>query len=100
MLIHDLDSLVLEQDDGGAEIEELGRSVLSEGAWTVVAYLVRSRTEGGPWQGPFLWLHRYQSVRQGWKLVSRFRTTERGQLEKLADALKSWPDVRSISREP
>jgi len=90
MFIQDLNDLVLEQDDGEGSLEELGRSVLSEGPWTVVAYLVRTRGDDGPWQGPFLWLHRYQKTGQGWKLVSRFRTTESGQLEKLAEALQSW----------
>jgi hypothetical protein len=90
MFIHDLDDLVLEQDDGEGLLEELGRSVLSEGPWTVIAYLVRARNGDGPWQGPFLWLHRYQKTGQGWKLVSRFRTTEPDQLEKLAEALQSW----------
>jgi hypothetical protein len=90
MFIHDLDDLVLEQDGDGEALEELGRAVLSEGPWTVVAYLVQTRIEDGPWRGPFLWLHRYQKVSQGWKLVSRFKTTEPSQLEKLAEALAKW----------
>jgi hypothetical protein len=90
MIIHDLDDLILEHDDGEAAVEELGRSVLSEGPWTVVAYLLRERGEDGAWRGPFLWLHRYQKVSQGWKLVSRFKTTEPSQVEKLAAALQNW----------
>ena len=90
MIIHDLDDLVLEQDDGEVALEELGRAVLSEGQWAAVAYLVRTRTGEGPWVGPFLWLHRYQKVGQGWKLASRFRTTEAGQVYKLAAALGDW----------
>jgi hypothetical protein len=31
-------------------------------------------------------------VAQGWKLVSRFRTTETGQLKTLAEALDGWSD--------
>jgi hypothetical protein len=96
MIIHDLDDLVLEQDDGGAAIEELGRSILSEGPWTVVAYLVRARSEDGPWSGPNLWLHRYQKVAQGWKLVSRFKTTEPSQLGKLTEALAKWNQEFSL----
>ena len=90
MIIHDLDDLVLEQEDGEATVELLGRSVLSEGPWTVVAYLVRTRAGDGPWSGPLLWLHRYQKVSDGWKLVSRFKTTEPSQTEKLAKALHEW----------
>jgi len=91
MIIYDLDDLVLESSDGGAELEELGRTVLSESpSWTVVAYLVRERAPDGPWHGPLLWLHRYQKVKQGWKLVSHFRTTEPEQLGKLAGALQKW----------
>ena len=90
MIIHDLDDLILEQGDGEETVEELGRSVLSEGPWTVVAYLVRTRVGGGQWQGPLLWLHRYQKVSDGWKLVSRFKTTEPSQTEKLAKALNVW----------
>jgi hypothetical protein len=90
MIIHDLDDLVLDRDDD-AGIEELGRATLSEGPWTTVAYLVRTRSgSDAPWNGPCLWLHRYQKVRGGWKLSSRFQMTEAGQMTKLLEALKNW----------
>lgn len=90
MLIPDLDDLILDHDDDSG-IEEVGRKILSRGAWTTVAFLVKTRK--GPeadWEGPFLWLHRYQKVAQGWKLVSRFHTTENEQLDRLLEALKGW----------
>lgn len=90
MFIPDLDDLVLASEEEEL-LEELGRRTLSRGPWTTVAYLVRSRKDAGsPWEGPFLWLHRYQKVAQGWKLVSRFRTTEAAQLEALLAALGDW----------
>jgi hypothetical protein len=90
MIVPDLDDLVLESDEE-AGLQELGRRFLARGPWTTVAFLVKTRTDpDGDWEGPFLWLHRYQKVAQGWKLVSRFRTTEVAQLEKLADSLESW----------
>ncbi len=90
MHIPDLDDLVLDSDGDGL-IEEIGRWTLSDGPWATVAYLVRTRTsEGETWEGPLLWLHRYQRVREGWKLVSRFRTTESSQVEALAKALHAW----------
>ena len=90
MIIPDIDDLVLEHDEETA-LEEVGRKVLARGPWTSVAFLVRTRS--GPeaeWEGPFLWLHRYQKVAQGWKLVSRFHTTEPEQLERLLEALQTW----------
>ena len=90
MIIPDIDDLVLEYDEETG-IEEVGRRVLSRGPWTTMAFLVKTRN--GPdasWEGPFLWLHRYQKVAQGWKLVSRFHTTETEQLDNLLDALKRW----------
>ena len=89
MIIPDLDDLILEHDDESG-IEEVGRRVLSRGPWTTVAFLVKTRSGEDPWEGPFLWLHRYQKVPQGWKLVSRFHTTEAGQLENLVRALGQW----------
>jgi hypothetical protein len=90
MIIPDIDDLILEHDDDTG-IEELGRRVLARGPWTSVAFLVRTRSgPEAPWEGPFLWLHRYQKVAQGWKLVSRFHTTETGQLEHLVRALEQW----------
>ena len=90
MIIHDLDDLILDHDDETG-IEELGRRFLSRGPWTTMAFLVKTReTAEGPWEGPFLWLHRYQKVAQGWKLVSRFQTTDRDQLAQLVDALGNW----------
>ena len=93
MILSDIDDLVLEHDDESG-IEELGRRVLARGPWTSVAFLVRTRTTSdGPWEGPFLWLHRYQKVAQGWKLVSRFRTTEPEQTRALFSALDGWRDL-------
>lgn len=90
MHIPDLDDLVLEHDDETG-LEELGRRRLSSGPWSTMAFLVRTRSgPEAPWEGPFLWLHRYQKVAQGWKLVSRFHTTEPDQLEALLGALNDW----------
>lgn len=90
MNIPDLDDLRLASDDD-EYLEELGRRTLSEGPWTTMAFLVRTRKDlEAPWEGPFLWLHRYQRVAQGWKLVSRFHTTETAQLDRLLDALSDW----------
>jgi len=95
MIIPDLDDLILDSDDD-AGIEELGRRVLASGPWTAVAFLVRTRARAdGPWEGPFLWLHRYQKVSQGWKLVSRFHTTEPAQLAGLMAALDGWRELIS-----
>jgi hypothetical protein len=90
MNIPDLDDLILDHDDETG-LEELGRRFLSRGPWTTVAFLVRTRNSAdAPWEGPFLWLHRYQQVAQGWKLVSRFQTTNDEQLENLVAALREW----------
>ena len=90
MIVHDLDDLVLDSDEETG-IQELGRCFLARGPWTTVAFLVKTKTDPeGEWDGPFLWLHRYQKVAQGWKLVSRFRTTETTQLERLASAFRDW----------
>ncbi|HJV22276.1 MAG TPA: hypothetical protein VJ570_06255 [Holophagaceae bacterium] len=97
-MIHDLDDLQLASEDD-EYLEELGRRTLSDGPWTSIAFLVRTRKDSeGPWEGPFLWLHRYQKVAQGWKLVSRFRTTDRAQLDRLRTALDGWSDYLSESR--
>jgi hypothetical protein len=98
MIVHDLDDLVLESDEESG-IREVGRCFLARGPWTTLAFLVETKAdpEGG-WEGPFLWLHRYQKVAQGWKLVSRFRTTERVQLEILAKALDGWKDYFASGR--
>ena len=90
MIIHDLDDLVLDSDEETG-IQEVGRRFLSRGPWTTVAFLVKTRSAPeGDWEGPFLWLHRYQKVAQGWKLVSRFHTTETDQLHRFLAALKEW----------
>lgn len=90
MIIPDIDDLVLEYDEE-AGIEELGRRVLSRGSWTSVAFLVKTRrSPEASWEGPFLWLHRYQKVPQGWKLASRFHTTDKAQLEQLLEAIQEW----------
>ena len=98
MIVPDLDDLVLESDEESG-IQELGRCFLARGPWTTVAFLVKTKTDPeGDWEGPFLWLPRYQKVRQGWKLVSRFRTTETGQLKQLAETLEGWKDYLNPGR--
>jgi hypothetical protein len=98
MIVHDLEDLVLESDEESG-IQELGRRFLARGPWTTLAFLVKTKTAPeGDWEGPFLWLHRYQKVAQGWKLVSRFRTTETSQLESLVDALEDWKDYFNPGR--
>jgi hypothetical protein len=98
MIVPDLDDLVLETDEESG-LQELGRCFLARGPWTTVAFLVRTKTDPeGDWEGPFLWLHRYQKVAPGWKLVSRFRTTETAQLDTLAKALEGWRDYFSPGR--
>jgi lipopolysaccharide biosynthesis protein len=90
MIVPDLEDLILEHDED-AGIQELGRRFLSRGPWTTLVFLVKTRAElDGPWEGPFLWFHRYQKVAQGWKLVSRFHTTSAGQLAGLLEALDDW----------
>ena len=91
-MIYDLDNLQLASDDDEF-LEELGRRTLSEGPWASIAFLVRTLKDSeAPWEGPFLWLHRYQKVAQGLKLVSRFRTTDVQQLDRLRGALEGWAD--------
>ena len=98
MIVHDLDDLVLESDEDSG-IQELGRRFLARGPWTTVAFLVKTHADPeAPWDGPFLWLHRYQKVAQGWKLVSRFRTTEVAQLELLMQAFEDWGDYLKPGR--
>lgn len=98
MILPDLDDLILESDEESG-IQELGRRFLARGPWTTVVFLVKTRPEpDGPWDGPFLWLHRYQKVSQGWKLVSRFRTTELMQLQQLTEALDEWKPYFSEGR--
>lgn len=82
-MLPDLEDLRLASDDDDF-VEELGRAVLGEGPWAAVAFLVRTRRDAeAPWEGPFLWLHRYQRTAMGWKLVSKFHTTETVQLLRL-----------------
>ena len=98
MIVPDLDDLLLESDEDSG-LQELGRRFLARGPWTTVAFLVKTKTgPEGDWEGPFLWLHRYQKVAQGWKLVSRFRTTETAQLENLMGALEDWKGYLSPGR--
>ncbi len=98
MIVPDLDDLVLESDQESG-LQELGRCFLARGPWTTVAFLVKTKTDPeGDWEGPFLWLHRYQRVAQGWKLVSRFRTTEVEQLERLTASLEGWKGYFSPGR--
>lgn len=87
---YEIDDLVL-HPDGDDTVEEVARRVLSNGPFATVAFLVKTRpSDEHAWTGPHLWLHRYQKQTRGFKLVSRFHTTEKQQLDRLAEALQAW----------
>ncbi len=87
---YEIDDLVL-HPDGDDTVEEVARRVLSNGPFATVAFLVKTRpSDEHAWTGPHLWLHRYQKQAKGLKLVSRFHTTEKQQLDRLAEALQAW----------
>lgn len=87
---YEIEDLIL-HPDGDDTVEEVARRVLSNGPFATVAFLVKTRPSGEhAWTGPHLWLHRYQKQAKGLKLVSRFHTTDKEQLDRLADALTAW----------
>lgn len=89
MIIPSVDDLVI-TDDSGECLEEVDRKILYQGAWCTAFFIIQSRSnEADPWQGPLVWIHRYQKVQEGWKLVSKIHLTSTEQVKTLVGLLNS-----------
>ena len=87
MIIPSLDDLII-GDDGEGFIEELGRDFVYSGGWCTAFFVIRTRKDPeASWGTSLLWVHRYQKVHEGWKLMAKVHLTHENQMEALRGLL-------------
>ena len=81
------------EEDGEVLVEELGKVVLSKGAWTTIVFryqeLNRAKGEYGPDKYT---IRRYQKVDGTYRPKSKFNISSQAQAQKIVEALSSWID--------
>ncbi len=91
MIIPDLDDLII-ADDSTEFIEELGRDFVYAGGWCTAFFIVRTRKDlDTQWEKPMIWIHRYQKIHEGWKLMAKVHLTQSTQMDVLRMLLSKFP---------
>ncbi|MEY3314954.1 MAG: hypothetical protein ACO25G_01940 [Holophagaceae bacterium] len=88
MIIPSLDDLIIGDDSEGL-IEELGRDFIYAGGWCTAFFLIRTKRDSeSSWDKPLLWVHRYQKIQGGWKLMAKVHLTHENQMKALQALLE------------
>lgn len=81
------------EEDGHVLVRELGKEILSKGAWTTIAYLYQDwdnkKEDFGPKK---VTLRRYQKVRGQYRQKSKFNISSLKQADKVVTILRTWLD--------
>ncbi len=87
-----VDELTVEyEEDGILKIRELGREVLSKGAWATVLFRYQEWIPENDSYGPIRCaLRRYKKVGGEYRLHSKFVISSMEQARRLAEALSRW----------
>ena len=79
---------------------ELGREVLSRGAWATVMFLVQDLDEKtGAWRAPKISVRRYQRVGQAYRFHAAFALSGEKQARAMASVVGKWFDAGGAGRE-
>lgn len=87
-----IDELTIQYEENGVVlVEELGKEVLSKGAWTTILFRARqwdARKEA--FKPECFFLRRYRKIKDEYRQQSKFTISSRDQAQKLIDALAGW----------
>lgn len=87
-----VDDLTISYSDDGIEtVRELGKEVLSKGAWCTVAYRYQELNKKEGRFGPDKYsLRRYQKKNDAYQMRSKFNISSKEQAHKIIDVLTQW----------
>ena len=78
------------EEDGEVLVEELGKVVLSKGAWTTILFKYRDRRPGAEFSAPKFSIRRFQKVEGTYRYKSKFNISSEKQAKMIVDALNDW----------
>lgn len=88
-------------EDGTETVKELGKYVLSKGAWTTIMFRYQDWERAKQAYGPIKYsIRRYQKKNNQYWLKSKFNISSNDQARKIIEVLNDWlqDDADSISK--
>jgi hypothetical protein len=87
-----IDELTVSYTEGGIEtVQELGKVILSRGAWTTILFRYRDWDRAKEVYGPEKYsIRRYQKRKGQYQQQSKFNISSRAQAQSLITALQEW----------
>jgi hypothetical protein len=94
MEVEELTVAYSDEDSGEDVIKELGKEILSKGAWPTVMFLYQERdAKTGEFTEPKVSLRRYRKLQGTFKPQGKFKITGKAQAEAIIDVLKKWYNI-------
>ena len=90
----DVGHLTSDEDTGEEVIKEIGKEILSKGAWPNVMFFYQERDpKSGEFTEPKVVLRRYRKMASNFKPQGKFKITGKAQAEAIIDVLKKWYNI-------
>lgn len=94
MEVEELTVAFSDEDSGEEVIRELGKEILSKGAWpTVMFHYQEKDPKTGEFGEPKVSLRRYRKMNGNFKAQGKFKITGKAQAEAIIDVLKKWYNI-------
>ena len=94
MEVEELSVAFSDEDTGEEVIKELGKEILSKGAWPTVMFLYQEKDpKTGEFTEPKVSLRRYRKMNGMFKPQGKFKITGKAQAEAIIEVLKKWYSI-------
>lgn len=94
MEVEELTVAYSDEDTGEEVIKEVGKEILSKGAWPTVMFFYQERDpKTGEFTEPKVSLRRYRKMAGNFKPQGKFKITGKAQAEAIIEVLKKWYNI-------
>ena len=94
MEVEELTVAYSDEDSGEEVVKEIGKEILSKGAWPTVMFFYQERDpKTGEFTEPKVSLRRYRKMNGMFKAQGKFKITGKAQAEAIIDVLKKWYNI-------
>ncbi|MBA2650826.1 MAG: hypothetical protein H0U73_00945 [Tatlockia sp.] len=91
------DLTIAYSEDGTETVKELGKHVLSKGAWTTIMYRYQDWDNSKQAYGPVKYsIRRYQKRNNQYWLKSKFNISSEDQARKVIEVLTGWLELDKV----
>lgn len=90
-MAEDINDITINSSEGMAVVEELGKVILTRGAWTTILFKYREQnTKTEVWSKPKFTIRRYKKYNGVFRQQSKFNISSEAQARGICDALEGW----------